>query len=77
MTRAARRRGAFLRSGQHLKKDLHLFNEIAHVSPLAKNFIAAIEEIVQAAAAEGIKLDYSSLHERVKAHPLGSQKSMI
>jgi 3-hydroxyisobutyrate dehydrogenase len=51
---------------EHLKKDLHLFSEIVHVSPLAKAFVTAIEDIAAAAADKCGKLDYSSLHETVK-----------
>jgi 3-hydroxyisobutyrate dehydrogenase len=51
----------------HLNKDLKLFSGIAPVSPLGKDLIAAIEEIVRAAAdGQDTKLDYSSLHEAVK-----------
>ncbi len=52
---------------EHLKKDLKLFGEIAHLSPLATTFVNAISDIARAAAdRQETKLDYSSLHEIVK-----------
>jgi 3-hydroxyisobutyrate dehydrogenase-like beta-hydroxyacid dehydrogenase len=52
---------------EHLKKDLALFGEVAHVSPLAATFVKALSDIASAAAgAQDEKLDYSSLHEVVK-----------
>ena len=52
---------------EHLKKDLKLFGEVAHLSPLASTFISALTNIATAAAdGQETKLDYSSLHEIVK-----------
>ncbi len=52
---------------EHLKKDLKLFGEVAHLSPLATAFVSALSDIATAAAdRQETKLDYSSLHEVVK-----------
>jgi 3-hydroxyisobutyrate dehydrogenase-like beta-hydroxyacid dehydrogenase len=52
---------------EHLKKDLKLFGEVAHLSPLATAFVSTLAEIATAAAdRQETKLDYSSLHEVVK-----------
>jgi 3-hydroxyisobutyrate dehydrogenase-like beta-hydroxyacid dehydrogenase len=52
---------------EHLQKDLKLFGEVAHLSPLAATFVKALTDIASAAAdAQDTKLDYSSLHEVVK-----------
>jgi|SRR5271166_1737686 len=52
---------------EHLMKDLKLFGEVAHLSPLAKTFVKALSDIAAAAAdRQETKLDYSSLHEVVK-----------
>ncbi|HWJ19636.1 MAG TPA: NAD-binding protein [Geobacterales bacterium] len=52
---------------EHLKKDLNLFGEVAHLSPLATAFVSALSDIAAAAAdRQETKLDYSSLHEVVK-----------
>ncbi len=53
---------------EHLKKDLKLFGEVAHLSPLATAFVNALSDIAAAAAErQETKLDYSSLHEVVKS----------
>jgi hypothetical protein len=50
-----------------LKKDLKLFGEVAHLSPLATAFVSTLSDIATAAAdRQETKLDYSSLHEVVK-----------
>ncbi len=52
---------------EHLKKDLKLFEEVAHLSPLAKAFVNALFDIASASAnRQETKLDYSSLHEVIK-----------
>ncbi len=52
---------------EHLRKDLKLFGEVAHLSPLATAFVSALSGIATAAAdRQETKLDYSSLHEVVK-----------
>jgi len=52
---------------EHLKKDLKLFGEVAHLSPLATAFVSALSDIATASAdRQETKLDYSSLHEVVK-----------
>ncbi len=53
---------------EHLKKDLRLFGEVAHLSPLGTAFVNALSDIAAAAAGrQETKLDYSSLHEVVKS----------
>ena len=52
---------------EHLNKDLKLFGEVAHLSPLATAFVSALSDVATAAAErQETKLDYSSLHEVVK-----------
>lgn len=52
---------------EHLKKDLSLFAEVAHLSLLAEAFIGSLSDIATASAdRQKTKLDYSSLFEIVK-----------